>query len=340
MAGVGWKAGIAGLPDPRETPVGLEMRIFGPKPAFSRKPNLFQVSSKPKITSNVAMNQVDPIYAVLNSGWFALLGLLVGLLGIGISYIFYRRGKPKTELRDMLSEVELIGVTPTKYSDGLEVRFEGRQIPQVTNSTYAIWNAGTTTLHGRDIVEKEPLRLALQGEGRILRAEVDASTRPVISAWVASDEKTVRLGFDYLDAGDGFRVTVLHSGVLNSLSSLGTIKGVPQGLLRHDPSKGFWLGMRIFIIAFAAIMVPLIGWMFFLILAEVWVRPLQNSWPILTFFIAIFVVIPYLAWRDSKKSHDEKRTIGGMPDALSEGARFYIWPSMSSSMGSNPYGPD
>ncbi len=286
------------------------------------------------------MNNVDPVFAVLNSGWFALISLIVGLLGIGVSYIFYRRGRPSTELRDMLSEVEVIGVTPTEYSDGLEVRFEGQQIPQLTNSTYAIWNAGTTTLHGRDIVETEPLRLELQGEGRILRAEVDASTRAVNSGSVSFDEKSVRLGFDYLDASDGFRVIVLHSGHPNSLSSLGTIRGVPQGLLRHDPGKKFWIGLRIYAIAMAAGFVLLFGWMLFVFLANVSTMPWQKSWPGLIFIISIFGVIPYLTWRDSKSNHIEKQIISGMPDALSEGARFNVWPSMSSSMGSHPEGSD
>lgn len=70
----------------------------------------FAVPMKTKITSNADMSKFDPVFAVLNSGWFALLGLLVGILGIGFSYAFYRRGRSRTELRDMLSEVEIIGV--------------------------------------------------------------------------------------------------------------------------------------------------------------------------------------------------------------------------------------
>ena len=283
------------------------------------------------------MNQLDPVFAVLNSGWFALLSILVGVLGIGLSYIFYRRGRSTTELRDMLSEVEIIGKTPTEFSDGLEVRYEGQQVSQVTKTTYAIWNAGTTTLHGQDIVKKEPLRLELDGEGRILRADVDASTRSVNSGWVTLEEKLVKMGFDYLDAGDGFRITVLHSGQPNSLRSAGVIKGVPRGLLRHDPSRGFFIGMRIFTIAMLCIMVPTVAYVVWTIFYDLWTA---GNWSAFAYLIGMFLILPVVASRFLIAKPGDERTISGMPNALSEGARFYEWPSTSSSPGSNPYGSD
>ena len=237
----------------------------------------------------------------------------------------------------MLSEVELIGVTPTEHSDGLEVRFEGQLIPQLTNSTYAIWNSGTTTLRGRDIVEMEPLRLELEGTGRILRAEIDASTRVVNRGSVALDDKSVRLGFDYLDPGDGFRVTVLHSGQPNELVSLGAVRGVPQGLLRHDPTKNFFFGVWIVLVTMLALLIPGFIWGLYLVLRDIYE---VYNWPFLAITIAWMVIVIYFVYRNTNTNDEEKHTIKGMPDALSEGARFLVWPSTSSDLGSNPYGRD
>lgn len=285
------------------------------------------------------MTKNDAVLAIFNSGWFSLLGLIVGAFGILLSYIFYRRGRHKTELRDFLSEVEVIGLTSTEYSDGLEVQFEGCPIPQLTSATYAIWNAGTTTIHGRDIVEKEPIRLELKGAGRFLRANIDASTREVNSAFVKIDGKSVILGFDYLDAGDGFRINILHSGKTNSLFSLGAIKGVPLGLIRHNPSKGLMIGLKISIAIMVVLMVGMFASMISVLAWEAWTAPLEKGWRAIALIGAIALLV-YVTIPKKNNGEVKKETIKGMPDALSEGAKFYVWPSTSSPGGVDQYGSE
>jgi hypothetical protein len=143
------------------------------------------------------------VLRIFNEGWFnLLLSTAIGLTGIVLAIIFYRRGKQVSRLRYLIGDAPLIGPTPTPLGEGLEIRFDGQLVPPVTRTSYGIWNAGTTTVYGRDIVAADPLRLELAGEEQILRVTVEGTTRSVIAAEVREiGPNEVHLGFDYLRSG-------------------------------------------------------------------------------------------------------------------------------------------
>jgi hypothetical protein len=114
----------------------------------------------------------------------------------------------------------------------VEIRFSGHCVPRITATRVVVWNAGSTTLTGSDVVAGDPLRLELDGDGSVLQASIVCATRKVNDLRTEVDERgssTILLPFDFLDPGDGAHLRVLHSGGRNALTLTGTIRGMRSG---------------------------------------------------------------------------------------------------------------
>lgn len=177
---------------------------------------------------------IDSIWKLANSGWFGLLvGTVLGVAGIVIGLILDKRNKQFAALRYLIDEGEVIGPGVGVHADDLAITFRDVIVPRVSRATIGIWNAGTTTIRGADIVEDEPLRFLLK-TGRILRANITTIARPSNKVSLIEGESFLGLSFDYLEPGDGARFEVIHSGPLRALNTTGAIRGVPLGLELAD----------------------------------------------------------------------------------------------------------
>lgn len=166
---------------------------------------------------------------LLNSSWF---GSVLGLIGIVLTLEFFRRGRSIARLSYQQSGDRLIGGSAAALPIAIEVRYNGVPVPQVTKTTVVLWNSGTTTVRGADVVEADPLRIALVSEAEILDVQVSALTRQVTAVTASVDpaaRNVALVRFDFLDAGDGATIEVLHTGDRKYADVAGTVRGISHG---------------------------------------------------------------------------------------------------------------
>lgn len=169
--------------------------------------------------NNIIAILKDPLFG----GIFAIISFVAAI------YLYFK-GKRSVSLAYQRSELPLIGQRKTEHQSDLEVRFSGIVVPRVTVSKFVIWNNGTDTINGRDIVDSDPISLLLRGSGNILRATVSNQSREVCDFSVSIVEpKKLIISFDYIDPQDGCVLEILHSDEPGNLDLIGTVRGIPKG---------------------------------------------------------------------------------------------------------------
>lgn len=155
-----------------------------------------------------------------------VLGVIVGIIGIILGFIFYRRSKESVKpCFASFSEV-LIAASEQVRSSGIEITFGDRVIANAYRSVVYFWNGGNKTLDYDDIATADPIVLHFEGpETEILKVSPAKSTRSVLKAEAVQDENTIALAFDFLDRGDGLIVETFYVGTRTNVRISGTIKG-------------------------------------------------------------------------------------------------------------------
>lgn len=172
---------------------------------------------------------MTPSASFVSQPW---LGTVLGVVGLVAAVFFFLRSRRVTRLAYQVDSYTLLGVDSSILPSALEIRFSGQSVPRITASRVVVWNAGNTTVVGSDVVESDPLRLELDGEGSILQASIACATRKANDLRLDAGEKgssVLVLPFDFLDPEDGAHLRVLHSGGRNALRLTGTIRGMRSG---------------------------------------------------------------------------------------------------------------
>jgi|SRR3989344_1922497 len=215
------------------------------------------------------------MYDFLNQGW---VGSVIGILGLivgGIGLILYLRsrvgGRPLYQMRS----IRLIGKQEQQLPTDITILFKGREVPRLTLTKVWLWNGGTETINGSQIVQDDPLMFSLEQGDEILVANVEAATRPTnkFSVTISPDKPDKAIvSFDYLDPNDGARIELLHTGKRRYPHLYGTIRGIPKGLrplttpsgdafarvlFRVSRQRGFAYGIMLFL-GIASIIVGLL----------------------------------------------------------------------------------
>lgn len=179
-----------------------------------------------------AMHWLNTTLELLSPGW---VGTIASLLGLIVGLIVAVVTRQRTRLAYCYAGKRLLGLAADGLPEGITVHYRGQDIPRLTRTLVVLWNAGEKTILGDDLVTKDPLRLKLRGDGRVLAATVLKTKRDVcqIEALIdVSCPNETHIRFDFLDAEDGAVIEVLHTSKERYVEFLGTVRGLPQGL--HD----------------------------------------------------------------------------------------------------------
>lgn len=163
-----------------------------------------------------------------NQGWVGIVAGLVG--GVIISYAFYVAARKEPLMCESIASARVLGLPgATDYGEHVAVTYRGEVIPQLSVATITIWNAGSATLGGDALVERDPLQVVVRGAGRMLDASIELDPKAACGCAIDLDVSrpdAVRLRFDYLDPGDGFVVRVLHTANEPRVKIVGALRGV------------------------------------------------------------------------------------------------------------------
>ena len=161
-----------------------------------------------------------------------IIGLIVGLIGLSLTYVFYRKN---LRIKIPLFTVENrgpTGVIPEDLSE-LSFNYKGEEVKFFTVSRIAIWNAGKDTIHSTDVVESDPIQIVAEVGYKFL----DANIRQVINSSnnfkIKFCPKEILIDFDYMGYKEGCCVEVYHNGKTSwALQVSGSIKGI--GKIKHS----------------------------------------------------------------------------------------------------------
>ncbi|MBE1485206.1 hypothetical protein [Plantactinospora soyae] len=163
---------------------------------------------------------------MFESDFFGVAGFFLSVIAIPITFIVARRTRLRPEIRYAIDHDVLVEPKAELIDRGLSIRFADQTLRQVSRTYVALWNHRGDTIKGSDILFEDPLRVQLQD----LDAVVDVSV-----VWYSRDQNrlTVRcdpadrsaatIDFDFLDAGDGAVIQIVHEQGSPALA--GTIRG-------------------------------------------------------------------------------------------------------------------
>jgi hypothetical protein len=132
------------------------------------------------------------------------------VVGGAVSYYFYRI--TKKERRPVYVVSGYIVVQGDEKLD-IEVRYKGHEVPMVSKTVIAFWNAGREPIRRADLLENHPLTVKLPKGTKLLDGRVTATTRSEIDFACFPDERYrgLKLGFSFLNHQDGGAIEILHT---------------------------------------------------------------------------------------------------------------------------------
>lgn len=193
--------------------------------------------------------------SVLTIGGF-VLGV-IGLVSIPLSVALSRRSRQTPDLRVARDFDEVVPEGDWLLRGGLVITFDGKPLDRVSRTYFAIWNHRGDTVRGSEVLVADPLRVEVAEGDAVLQARVVASSRSQIGVDVTPKGRTADVTFDFMDAGDGAVIEVLHYGK-EPANLVGTIPGArlsgarratlsPNGRrrLRLSPVRRLFDGRRV-----------------------------------------------------------------------------------------------
>lgn len=140
------------------------------------------------------------------------LGIALFIVGIPVAWWLGRKNRQRPNVRFGIDEEELVRADDALSRGGLEIRFRDQIVERVCRSYFSLWLKSGDPISGRALPETDPLGVDLTDGDRVLSARVVTESRKQINVIAAVDasQRGVDISFEFLDAGDGFVVEILH----------------------------------------------------------------------------------------------------------------------------------
>lgn len=170
----------------------------------------------------------------LSEGWVGSLIGLIGLIGLVVTFVLYRASRVGPRPVYQYQALRLIGGAEHELPEEVTVLFGDKKVQRLAKTHIVIWNSGRATLNGKNIVADDPLRLEFSEDSEVLSARLLNFTRQANKFTVNIHPRCpnrVICSFDYLDAGDGAAIELLHTDEKRYPKVQGSIRGVPKGVL-------------------------------------------------------------------------------------------------------------
>jgi len=162
----------------------------------------------------------------INNQVWGIIGVAIGVIGILIACIFYRRSRRSKKIYFDSRAFQLISYH-TASVPGLNFSYNNKELFDLCAVKVMLWNAGNEVIHSGDFASTDYLKLAIPA-GKIVYAHISYQTRPTnlfTLSKIAGDAE-MDIQFDYIGSGEGAIVLLLTTqSEGNPPEMQGTIKG-------------------------------------------------------------------------------------------------------------------
>lgn len=187
------------------------------------------------------------------------LTIIVGAIASLVTgYLITRYFSHRKVIKYTSERVDFIDTGHSSVPDKIKVTYDGKGVENLVQWKVGIWNGGNQPIEMRDLIEEDPLRIAIDGHRIIDHYAVDPN-RPVVNPSFSIIESGEAIcSFRILDRGDSFNVVVFSERLADDtdkhgLSLVGAISGIPDGAkarekpASHTPSEmAAFAGLGIF----------------------------------------------------------------------------------------------
>lgn len=159
----------------------------------------------------------------------AVIGISIGLIGVILAFIFYIKSKPISKISSFHSYTNLIGTNQSKLPKQVSISYNNKYVKSVSSSEFIIWNSGNTVINKRALATKDPLRIEINPDIKLLRYQIIIENNPTNNISLKTDEdypNSILIDFDFLEKNEGARIEILHTGTKKDLKERGKIIGV------------------------------------------------------------------------------------------------------------------
>ncbi|MFI7574291.1 hypothetical protein [Micromonospora sp. NPDC049497] len=187
---------------------------------------------------------------MFESDFFGVAGFFLSLIAIPITFVVARRTRLRPEIRYVEDHDVLVEPKAELIDRGLSITFANHTLRQVSRTYIAFWNHRGDTIKGSDTLSEDPLRVQLEDLDTVVDVSIVWYSRKQNRLTVirSSDDQSVAyINFDFLDAGDGAVIQVVHERGKPTLT--GTIRGctiknkgssdLTESTLSHTKTKSF-----------------------------------------------------------------------------------------------------
>jgi hypothetical protein len=175
------------------------------------------------------------MFEFLDKGYTgSVIGIVGILVGSILSYIFFRKSRIGPRPTYQMAATRVIGNYSALLNKKVEIFFEGNKVERVSKTQIVLWNSGTSTINGSDIVSSDPINFIFSKESRIVDVTIISCARDVNDLKVeinSIETNKVNCTFDFLDPGDGGIIELIHTDSNVYPIVGGTIKGVHKGFV-------------------------------------------------------------------------------------------------------------
>jgi hypothetical protein len=219
--------------------------------------------------------------------WFAIVASVASLISIPLAFVLFVRGKRERKPCYAFRSFNLIRGVAKKIPE-IQISYSGHGEPieQFTITRLVFWNDGRETINKQDIAKGEPLEIIGKEGVKILNANVISEKNPAnqFECSLSRDKSTLRIGFDFLDHGEGAILQIFHTGNTGSdLELKGIIKGAGNPK-RFNYPRGYPLGLKLMVLSGAIVTLALLLASYFLPASSVEQKnPIR--WPLVIMFL-------------------------------------------------------
>lgn len=147
------------------------------------------------------------------------IGGVITVIGVVITILWSKKASNRRKLLLWtMSQSGVVGGFDQNIPglEGLELRYKGSAIPAASVARLTIWNEGTQSIPNSALTAAKPLRIVLPEGARAVDARVVECTDGAVDVQVSPNDSEFTaersLTFQYLNAGHGFVVQVIHTG--------------------------------------------------------------------------------------------------------------------------------
>lgn len=152
-----------------------------------------------------------------------IISYTIGIIGLISSIFFYLKSKKEKKPVYDIRTTQLLRKNITSI-EKLDISYEGQELEDFSVTYISFWNAGRETIAGSDIVERDPLKINLEGY-KIYDYQIIIEEEKNNIYFEKEGVNVIKPKFDYLDKNQGFLLKIYHSGRLCDFKLTGSIKG-------------------------------------------------------------------------------------------------------------------